>query len=196
MRRLATVAVAAIVAVGMTAGLSACQNDQDLIKSSTKEVLDALKNPTEENLKPYMGDVDQSTLDELEEYGIDPYEVMGHAFKHFDYEIKDVQVNGDKATVKLSVTNASLQDAIDKASEEVKQEAANDPNFASKYLNDRKAYMQYFFGKVYDALDNATDTTTSDAELTFTKKDGKWEVDDKSLDDFLKSVYGGTDLVS
>lgn len=192
MRRLATVAVAAVVAVGMTAGLSACQNDQELIKSSTKDVLNAFKNPTEESLKPYMDEMDQSTLVEFDRYGVDPYEFFGHAFKHFDYEIKDIQVDGDKATVKLSVTNASLQDAVNKATEEVKQEAQSDPTFVEKYQNDQKAYMQYYFGKVYDALDNATDTTTTDTELTFTKKDGKWEVDDNSLDSFVEGVYGGS----
>lgn len=180
----------------MTVGLSACQNDQELIKSSTREVLDAFKNPTEENLKPYMDEVDQSTLDEFEKYGIDPYEFMGHAFKHFDYEIKDVQVDGDKATVKLSVTNVSLQDAINTATEELQQEVQDDPTAFSTYQTDQKAYLQAFFDKIYDALDNATDTTTTDTELTLTKKDGTWEVDESSLDDFLESAYGGTDLNS
>ncbi|WP_040651654.1 hypothetical protein [Olsenella profusa] len=38
MRRMVTVAGAAAVAADMTVGLSACQNDQELIESSTKDV--------------------------------------------------------------------------------------------------------------------------------------------------------------
>ena len=191
MRRLVTVAVAAVVAVGMTVGLSACQNDEELIKSSTKDVLDAFKNPTEENLKPYMGDVDQSDLDEMERYGIDPYELMGHVFKHFDYEIKDVKVEGDKATVSLSVTNASVKDAADEAIKEIEAEAQQDPDSLSQYQSDQKAFMQYYINKVYDALDKATDTTTTDATLTFHKENNEWEVDEDSLDEFLSAALGG-----
>ena len=191
MRRLVTVAVAAVVAVGMTVGLSACQNDEELIKSSTKDVLDALKNPTEENLEPYMGDVDQSDLDEMERYGIDPYELMGHVFKHFDYEIKDVEVEGDKATVSLSVTNASVKDAADEVTQEIMEEARQDPDSLSRYQSDQKAFMQYYINKVYDALDKATDTTTTDATLTFHKENNEWEVDEDSLDEFLSAALGG-----
>ena len=41
---------------------------------------------------------------------------MGHIFKHFDYEINNVKVEGDTATVEASFTNVSLMDAFAAAS--------------------------------------------------------------------------------
>lgn len=57
-----------------------------------------------------MGNVGQSDLDGMERHDIDPYELRGHVLKHFDYEIEDVEVDGDKATVSPSVTNANVKD--------------------------------------------------------------------------------------
>ncbi|WP_040651656.1 hypothetical protein [Olsenella profusa] len=68
-----------------------------------------------------MGNVGQSDLDGMERHGIDPYELRGHVLKHFDYEIEDVKVEGDKATVSPSVTNANVKDAAERPSRRSKR---------------------------------------------------------------------------
>lgn len=68
-----------------------------------------------------MGNVGQSDLDGMERHDIDPYELRGHVLKHFDYEIEDVKVDGDKATVSPSVTNANVKDAAERPSRRSKR---------------------------------------------------------------------------
>lgn len=55
---------------------------------------------------------------------------------------------------------------------------------------DQKDAMAVVFGYLYDALDAATDTITTDTEITLTKTDNTWNVDQDSMSGLLTGIYG------
>ena len=193
-KRIALTIASCVLALGLALGLSACskQNDEELIRASISEVMEVFKNPTEENLKPYIEESDID-LSELEEYDVDLYEFMGHCFKHFDYSIDEVKVDGDKGTATLTLTNADLNAAVTAATEDI---TANMSDYTDLITSEdgEKEFMKIYFGKVYDALDAATDTVSTEATLKLEKKDGKWDVDDSSVNEVVGAMFGGIEL--
>lgn len=194
-RRIVTGLLAATLALLVSFSLGACQqNDEKVIREGATQVLEAFKNPTKENLSPYLEDMDDETTEMLDSYGIDIYEFLGHAFKHFDYSIGEIKVNGDKATVDITAKNANLDSAIEVASQKFEEEVTQDEIISLYSDGGEKAVMQKFFTYAYQALDDSTDIKETSATLDFTKTDGEWEVDDSSMEDFLSTVYGGADF--
>ena len=54
----------------------------------------------------------------------------------------------------------------------------------------QKDAMKVVFGYLYDALDAATETVTTDTEITLTKTGNTWDVDQDSMSDMLTGIYG------
>ena len=54
-----------------------------------------------------------------------------------------------------------------------------------------KAFMQVYFQKVYEKIDASDKMITTDVTLNLTKKDGKWDVDEESVDALVSGMYGG-----
>ena len=184
------------LSVGLGFTLVACgssaANDEQLIQDELAKVLDAFKNPTAESLAPYVGDTDLSMFDT---YGIDYVELFQHLFKHFDYTIKDVKVDGDKAVVQLTVENAD----VSKVMADLESSMTTDSAFQTELLNaytsgGESALYPIIFQKLYDALDASTDIVKSDAELKLTKTNNQWDIDEDSMNELVSKVYGGLDL--
>ena len=51
----------------------------------------------------------RDTCQEMESMGIDPYEFYQALFSNFDYSIDDIRVDGDEATVELTVSNVDIE---------------------------------------------------------------------------------------
>ena len=190
--RMIALIIAAILALGTAFALSGCGgNSEQVIRDGIDEQLGAFKNPTKETLAPYMGELDSAQISQLESYGIDIYEFLGHVLKKFDYTIGDITVDGDKATADISVTNIDassiMNEAIDKAKSDPEVIAAMQKIAES---GDQAEIMKYLMSYVYDALDAATETTTTDTQITLTKNGNTWEVDEESMSDLLVGMYG------
>ena len=188
-----------VLAAGVSFALSACggaSNDEKLIKDGISEVLDNFKNPTKESLSEYVGG-NEAALASLDAYGVDYVELFQHLFKHFDYTIDDVKVNGDTAVVKLTVENVNLEKALSEASTAMQ----SDPEFVSEvqaaYVSGgEQAMYKLVFQKMYDAIDSSTDIVKNQMELTCTKTNGQWAPDDESVTELVSKVYGGLDMSS
>lgn len=197
--RVTAVVVTLALAVGLGFSLAACSsssNDKDLITKGITEMLDNFKNPTEASLSQYVAG-NEAQLAQLEAYGVDYVELFQHLFKHFDYTINDVQINGDKAVVKMTVENINVANVMNETTASLQ----NDPEFVSAvqsaYLSDgEQAAMKLVFDKLYADMDASTDIVKSDVELTCTKKNGQWEPDEASVNELVSKVYGGMDLSS
>lgn len=179
------------LAIGAAVGLSACNNDEQAIRSSVETMLNAFKNPTEENLRPYMSEVDKNstTQTQLEQTGIDIYEFLAHALKHFDYKIDDVKVEGNAATVKLDITNANIKTALTAARAELS--AMGQEESMQLYQNGgTNALVKKLMESLYKNLDESTDLVTTNVEMKLSKENGNWQVDEDSLNDFVGAVYG------
>ena len=117
--RAITTIVSCVLALGLVVGLNGCgKNDEELIRASVSEVMDLFKNPTKENLQGFINE-DEIDLSTLEEYDIDIYEFLGHSFKHFDYTINDVTVDGDTASANLTLTNTDLGAVVEETTTEI-----------------------------------------------------------------------------
>ena len=180
-----------MLAAGLVLALSGCgkSNGEELIRTSVTEVMEVFKNPTEENLKQFVENSDIDTS-ELDAYDIDLYEFLGHCFKHFSYEVGEVKVDGDHATVDVTVTNANVSKAMENATNTV---MGNVDQYADMLAAEdgQKQFMKVFFDEIYAELDGSDELVTSDEKLTLTKTDGEWEVDKSSLDSVVSAMYGG-----
>lgn len=188
-------ALAVALAIGVTVGLSACRSDEQEIRASVETMLKAFKNPTQENLSPYMSEADKDsiTVEQLKESGIDFYEFLAHALKHFDYKINEVKVEGNTATVKLDITNANIKSAMADARSEISNMSEDE----SKQLDQdggSNAFIKKFMESLYKKLDESTELVTTSVELKMNKENGTWTVDEGSLNDFVGAVYGVGEL--
>lgn len=191
--RAITTIVSCVLALGLVVGLNGCgKNDEELIRASVSEVMDLFKNPTKENLQGFVNE-DEVDLSTLEEYDIDIYEFLGHSFKHFDYTINDVTVDGDTATANLTLTNTDLGAVVEETTTEI-TENIDDYADVLNGENGRKEFMKIFFNKIYEKLDASEETVSTDATLQLNKVDGEWEVDDSSMDAVVSAMYGGLEL--
>lgn len=191
-RALAT-ATSCLLALALAVGLSGCgNNDEELIRTSVTEVMEVFKNPTPENLQEYIDDTDVDTS-ELEQYGIDLNEFLVHCFKHFDYTINDVKIDGDTATVDVTVTNADVQKAMEEATNAVMGNLNNYSDLLTAEDGEQQ-FMKIFFDEVYQQLDASEELVTNDTTLKLNKTDGEWDVDKEALDDVVSAMYGGLEI--
>ena len=188
-----TTLVGCVLALGLVAGLSGCgKNDEELVRAAVTEAMEPFKNPTEENLKPY---VEDSSIDtsELDQYGIDLYEFMGHSFAKFDYKINDVKVDGDTAKAELTVTNVDLGSVIETVTNEI---TSHPEEYADIIYGEdgQREFMKLFFDKIYEELDKSEETVSSDVTLEFEKSDGEWKVVDSSISNVVSGMFGGLQI--
>ena len=192
-KRLIAVVFAAVLALGLfaVAGCSS-NNDEQVIRDGLTKELDVFKNPTKESLAPYMDSLDSGTMAQLDAYGIDIVEFLQHALGKFDYEIGDIKVNGDKATAAIKVTNVDVSGVMNKAMQDIQTDPAIAAQVQDIVANGgtQKDAMKVVFGYLYDALDAATETVTTDTEITLTKTGNTWDVDQDSMSDMLTGIYG------
>ena len=184
-------ALAVALVIGTTAGLSACKSDEQEIRASVETMLNAFKNPTQENLSPYMSEADKDSAaqEQLKESGIDFYEFLGHALKHFDYRINEVKVEGNTATVKLDITNANIKNAMAAARSEVGS-MSREESMQLYQDGGMDALIKKLMESLYKHLDESTDLVTTSVELKMNKENGTWQVDEGSLNEFVGAVYG------
>lgn len=183
--------LAALVALGLTIGLTGCsKNDEEQVRADASELLDAFTAPTRENLQPYIegSGVDMSTLDEN---GIDRYEFAEHALKHFSYTIDEVNVDGDAAVVKVTINNADLDVAMDAAIEDIQ---ASIDQYEDMLIQEdgEKLFMQEVYKKLYEQLDKE-DATMKESKVTLTyhKEGDSWVIDDDSVTSLCNAIFGG-----
>lgn len=107
-------------------------------------------------------------------------ELMEKQYDQFAYVIKDVNEENDSATATVELTVLNYRSAVLKAEEELKnnQEKFNDEegNFSEE------KYMEYKIEK----MSEVTETTTHTIDLSLTKENGMWKVNQLSSDDISK----------
>ena len=105
---------------------------------------------------------------------------MEKQYDQFAYVIKDVNEENDSATATVELTVLNYRSAVLKAEEELKnnQEKFNDEegNFSEE------KYMEYKIEK----MSEVTETTTHTIDLSLTKENGIWKVNQLSSDDISK----------
>ncbi len=192
-----------VLAVAISLGVTGCgNNDKQVIQEGLEDVLDTFKNPTVKSIKKAMTKAG-ATKDEIEyldssfaaieQIGIVPDDLFHYLFLDFDYKIGDIEVNGDKATAKLSVTTKDFEAATKAFQTELSSDSIKDEmtNIYSKSGNDTTALYKFVFEKLYACIEKA-DTKTQDITLDLKKNSkDKWDFEAKSMNDFNNTLFGG-----
>lgn len=109
-KKLAPAAVAAVL-LALVLGLMGCSRgptDEEVIRQGVTEELEAVKAGDDE----LIASVEEGAGEDLKTLGLDAHEFMSAYLDGFDYSVGDVKVDGDSATVHLSITCRSMGDAM------------------------------------------------------------------------------------
>jgi hypothetical protein len=121
--KLLVVALACALACVTTVGLTACggESDEDQIKDYLNDYFGTLQ-----NLDGDMIDEIESELSSDATFGtyisdgsIDVEEYMDHLFGRLEYKIDDIEVDGDTATAKVTISNPDISAAMTAAQEDL-----------------------------------------------------------------------------
>ena len=138
---------------------------------------------------------DQNTIDTLSAYGVDANEFLAYCFKHLEWEIGDVKISGNTASVAVTITNINLGTALERAGELF--ETFSDTDEAHELFDEQgeSALVEKLFSYFYEVVDSGeVATTSSDVTVTVVKDDeGTWTVDPDN-DALYRALYGGADF--
>lgn len=87
-------------------GCSSGPSDADVIRQGVGDELAAIKAGDDD----LMAAIEEGAGEDLQALGLDAREFMGAYLDGFDYSVGDVQVDGDAATVHLTITCRSMAD--------------------------------------------------------------------------------------
>ena len=107
---------------------------------------------------------------------------MQKQYDQFAYVIKSVDEEDDKnhATAEVELTVLNYRSTILEAEEDLKDNPENFNDESGNFSEEK--YMDYKVHKMKDV----TDTTTHTIELSLTKENGMWKVEQLSNDDISK----------
>lgn len=190
-RKVFMTVVSCVLVMAMGIGITGCTDEKQAVEDTVTTELDMLKNPDQDAIDEWL-DSDEATKEELDTYGIDALEFMQHTFGRFDYEIDDVTVDGDTATVDLTVSNADVTTAMENASEQLMASVYTDEEVYDMAINnDQKGLMQKLFSLYYDEVDSVDMIEDQDVTLELEKNDdGDWEITDDSASDLMVALVG------
>lgn len=119
--------------------------------------------------------------EDLNDDSKDKYQdLMEKQYDQFAYVIKDTKEEDNNATVTVELTVLNYRSAVLEAEEELKSNPEKFNDEEGKF--DSKKYMDYKIEKMSDV----TDTTTHTIDLSLTKENGMWKVNQLSGDDISK----------
>ena len=183
--RLLTVFVACMLSLGFTLGLGGCaKTEEDQIRSMVDSSFKVLKKPTEDNLSPFIEDLELD-YSSLESYDTNIYEFLSHSNAKLDYEVNSIVIDGRKAVAHLSLTNVDLEAASQQATKEIADNLDDYMDLMSSE-NAETELIKVFVKKYYEIVDATTETKTTECELAFEKDDDEWVLDDESYQELLE----------
>lgn len=104
-------------------------------------------------------------------------EIMKEHYKNLAYDIKDEEINGDSAVVKVEIEVTDYSKTILQVNNYLKTNP-------EEFLDDDKKYdSKKFIDYKLDELEKVKDKVKYTLELNLTKIDDKWELDKLSSDD-------------
>ena len=201
MKRLATAACALALCALVSLVTTGCKSDKDKVTDLVTRTMESYVVATEDSadakgdkdaVEPTYGD--DATLTQLSAYGVRDYEYHGHCFKNYSYEVGEAAVDGDSATVQVTVTNQSLAAAADAAASDYSAWADTEEAQQAYAQDGRQALLDKLVELLYARLDANESPVTTNVSVSLTKgEDGSWSVD--GTPEFFSALYGGSDVV-
>lgn len=168
------------------------ENDETIIRRQVSSLFETLKHPTEEDIRVIM---DGDALTEIERYDIDPAELLTHFFKYLDYSIDSVSIDGDRATVELTVTNVDFNEVVNNVYAKLEEPEFYAEAFAAYMQGDEAAIVRWMLNLMYDLIDESSDTRASNQMTLHLQKDenGTWQFTDLDYDKLVSGLFGNID---
>ncbi len=197
-KRLAILFAVLVMSTGLCISLAACggvsQEDEQMITAELDKAFETLKNPTQDTVNALFGD-DASKLEEFSKYGIDPIEMLKHAFGHLDYKVDGIKAEGDKASVKVTLNNVDFQAVASQfASDMQNDEALRAQATEALVSGDEQGAYKVIFDKLYSALDESDNLVASTAEFQMEKENGQWAFAEEGNQELAAVVLDTIDL--
>ena len=163
-KRVTTVLMLALAAA-LSLSLVACgKSDQDVIRDGITAEFESIKNLTNKDLF----DGFTQGAGDLSTYGIDNEEFLRAWLSDFDYSVDNVSVNGNNATVTVTVTCKLMADFMDAAMEEAEDLSERAGDMTQKELNQEVGKL------LMKAITNMSAKTTK-ITLSYVKDGNVWK---------------------
>lgn len=208
-RRLVLVGIAAAavvaVALGVAFALGAFRSDAErardavtaLMESYVVPVPDEEGNEPDDAAWPAEDYGDAATMEKLGTYGVDADEWHRHCLKNLSYEVGEATVEGDAATVSVSVTNASLSAAAEAAGAEFSTFSSTQEAEDVYAQGGKAALFDNLVQRVYAHLDANESPVTTTVDVACAKgEDGAWTPQVGGSEAFFSALYGGSNVVA
>lgn len=182
MKKLAMILLASALLALSIGALSSCGKSADaIIKDDMTRQLDGVKKMDGDFANSL---VSAFSTESFEVYGIDPATFVQSYFKGFDYSIGEISVDGDTATVQVTLTCKSysgIKAAIGEATAEL--------NGSAEFANLPHDEQYERIGQiVMDAVDGATPAEAKPVSVKYAKKDGSWLPTDNTAQTIAKAL--------
>lgn len=201
MKRLGTTVFALTLCIATLLGIAACKSDKDKVTDLVTRTMESYvvtaddaepKKDDKDAVEPTYGD--DATITQLTAYGVRDYEYHEHCFKNFSFEVGEATVDGDSATVVVTMTNQSLSAAADAAASDYDAWAETDEAQQAYADSGRQGLLDKLIEFLYARLDANETPVTTNVNVTLSKDgDGNWSVNGTS--DFFSALYGGSNVI-
>lgn len=180
MKKKAAALVAAAAMVFSLAALAACGPDNEkLIRDGVTAELEGVKALDDTTMSQL---TDSSGVAQMEEYGISPEDFLRSYLNGFDYSLGEVVVNGDKATVQVTLTCKDFADYQTKL-EEAAAALAGDESITMDNVNEKIG------GIVMSTLDEVPATQIDPITLEYELVDNTWTPTDASMQAVATAMF-------
>lgn len=188
MKRIVAICLSLVIALcGFS--LAACGNDESVIRNGMSEELNMLKNMDGETADELVATVPYNMQFQAESMGLDLKEYLKAYFSGFDYQIGKIDINGDQATVEVTLNVKSGTDVSAAV-----QAYTNSLTAAQLQEVGSGAYsgnIPAWFGEgIVDAVRDVPNTETEVLEVPVTKTGNTWSFDE-AADDILEAAVAG-----
>ena len=181
--------IGGLVVLGLCALLTGCGNsgEEVAVRALVGSTMDEIALRTGDGVAfEYMND---ATREALAPYGIDADALAEAALARMSYEVGDVRAGDEEATVSMSVTNVSMDAAMERATERFATYSSS-PESQTAYDEGGEALlMDTLFTYLKEELASG-DLVTVNTDLICTKVDGEWKILPENNAAFYAALYG------
>ncbi len=185
--RFLTVLVAAVLALGVALGVSACSNEEDAVRSAFDAEMQAAMTYGSDAEEELGADL----VAELDDAGINVEDLWNAVLAHHSYTVDEVTIDdsGETAEVTVTVTNVDFNAVVTQWTTEMTEYFMSEEGMA-ELQSDESAAMNTVYQMLIDDLssDSAT-TATETTTVTMQKTDGNWVSSEASINLILPG-YG------
>lgn len=169
MKRLGSIALIALMGIIMMVALAGCgQNDEKVIRDSLTKHFDQLGNPSSDQWSGLMGELSEDTL--------------AVWLDGFAFEVNEIAIDGNSATITVTITCKQLYPAVQKAQLLLQE----DTSLASMTTDEIKQKAN----ERYQEELSAAQPVTTEVTIPCTKNDNIWVVPDSGTREYTNAMLG------